>query len=185
LNISTDWTLVLQQEISAQDELIDSLNISLTTPMSPTTSRGGSPLTPEEQESHIAKSQLGFIDVFAEPLWVIGATLFFPGMEHGVDQIRQNKHVWIKKIKPPPAPPHLTTKPIETASSSTALSTEETQSSAKSDGAGIRNVVSSDELKGGKKKRNMRKERSFSSLIFWRKKGREQQQHLQQRPGSE
>ena len=39
LNISKDWTLVLQQEISAQQDLVDDLNISLTQPMSPTTTR--------------------------------------------------------------------------------------------------------------------------------------------------
>src|SRR5271154_912138 len=113
MKISTDWTLVLQQEISAQECLMDDLNISLTVPMSPTTTRGTTQSL-EEKESHLAKSQLGFINLFAEPLWAVGATAFFPGMQHGLTQIRANKQVWMTKVRPP-----LTNVPVEPSSPST------------------------------------------------------------------
>src|SRR5579862_7905221 len=76
LQISKDWTLVLQKEVGAQDDLMVALNIAPSYPLSPTTTRGKVP-SAEEQEQTLAKSQLGFIDLFALPLWTIGAGLFF------------------------------------------------------------------------------------------------------------
>lgn len=178
MKISTDWTLVLQEEISAQEVLINDLNLSLTAPMSPTTTRGTQSL--EEKESHLAKSQLGFINLFAEPLWAVGATAFFPGMQHGLTQIRENKQVWMTKVRPP-----LTNVLVEPSSSSTAVSMEANPTSPQSpvtkgdEGKmGVRTVVSSSDLNGEgvKMGRDMRRERSFSSLMFWRKKGRHQKQ---------
>ena len=168
MNISTDWTLYLQQEISAQEDLVDDLNISLTQPMSPTTTRGTT-LSATEKESQLAKSQLGFIDVFAEPLWNIGATAFLPGMTQGVEQIRQNKQVWIRKINPPSNPLN------GNSSVSTVASTE----GRKSDGGTLPTTRTPTGENNGppgsdEQKRGMRSERSFSSLRFWRKKGRQQ-----------
>jgi len=214
LNVSKDWTLVLQKEIAAQDDVVSHLNIDMHLPMSPTTTRGTSPPTASEQETALAKSQLGFIDLFAEPLWNIGATAFFPGMQHGVQQIRENREVWVRKLTPqPPAAPEAVKATMGdegTSSFSTVTSTGMGGVGVKSEGsapttprsitvpsAEVRKVASSGELgeengagnngKGGK----MRKERSFSSLIFWRKRGgqrqrqsqqQQQQQQQQQRP---
>src|SRR5277367_4169634 len=99
MNVSTDWTLVLQKEIAAQEDVISHLNIDMHLPMSPTTTRG-TPPTATQQETALAKSQLGFIDLFAQPLWSVGATAFFPGMQHGVRQITENRQVWMGKLTP-------------------------------------------------------------------------------------
>jgi hypothetical protein len=101
LTVSTDWTLVLQKEVSAQEDLVDELDIVMTVPMSPTTTRGTTP-TKAEQEAQLAKSQLGFIDMFALPLWSIGANSFFTGMALGIDQINENRKVWMSKLLPAP-----------------------------------------------------------------------------------
>lgn len=164
MDVSTDWTLVLQKEVSAQEDLVQHLNISLSQPISPTTTRGTAP-TAAEQESALAKSQLGFIDLFAEPLWNIGAELFFPGMQLGLRQIQANRAVWMSKAQQQQPPP-----PMDEATSSgstiTVTSTPE---------SGVRKVASSGDLneRGGAKGSRMRKERSFSSLMFWKKKGRQ------------
>lgn len=167
MNISTEWTLVLQQEISAQEDLVEDLKISFTQPMSPTTSRGTT-LSAAEKESQLAKSQLGFINIFAEPLWNIGATAFFPGMAHGVEQIRENKQVWIQKMNKPPNPLN------GNSSVSTVGSTEGRKSEA---GSEPTTRTATGENNGppvsDEQKRVMRNTRSFSSLRFWRKKGKQ------------
>jgi 3',5'-cyclic-nucleotide phosphodiesterase len=178
LSISTDWTLVLQKEVSAQEDLVETLNISLAIPMSPTTTRGTTQ-SAEEQESQLAKSQLGFIDMFAEPLWNIGAQLFFPGMTHGVNQIRENRQLWMSKVKPPPNDGANSS--VSTATSGTTGKSEGTVPTPRTPnpvGEGVRKVLSSSDLNEDGRKRDVRKERSFSSLIFWRKRaGQKSQRH--------
>lgn len=152
--------------------------------MSPTTTRGTHTPTPSEQESHLAKSQLGFIDLFAEPLWAVGATAFFPGMELGLRQIKENKDVWMGKVIRPSAPQQVKGARVgETSSESTAISLEGNATRGKSD-EGVRNAFERGDM-NGEGKRNIRKERSFSSLIFWRKKGRRQQSEVHQHQSSE
>jgi hypothetical protein len=144
---------------------VHDLNISLTQPMSPTTTRGTT-LSATEKESHLAKSQLGFIDLFAEPLWNIGAA-FFPGMTHGVEKIRENKQVWIRKINPP-------SNPLDGNSSvSTVTSTEGRKSEGGTEPT-TRTPTGENNGESDEQKRGMRSEKSFSSLRFWRKKGRQQ-----------
>ena len=180
--------------------------------MSPTTTRG-TPPTASEQETALAKSQLGFIDLFAEPLWTIGAAAFFPGMQHGVQQIRENREVWMGKLTPPaPAAAASPVKPTtgdegtssfstvtsrgmsgvggggvgeKSASSEGSLPTTPRSATVSSAPGEVRKIASSGELgeENGGKGSKMRKERSFSSLIFWRKRGgqRQSQQQLQHR----
>jgi hypothetical protein len=200
LNVSTDWTLVLQKEIAAQEDVISHLNIDMHVPMSPTTTRG-TPPTATEQETALAKSQLGFIDLFAEPLWNIGATAFFPGMQHGVQQIRENREVWMGKLTPQKLTMDEGTSSFSTVTSSGGMtgvgeksegSVPTTPRSVVVGGGGggggtalregeVRKVASSGELMEENNKGNnkMRKERSFSSLIFWRKRGGQSQSHQQ------
>jgi hypothetical protein len=178
LDISTDWTLVLQKEILAQEDLVQSLNITLSGPISPTTTRGTTP-TVAEQESQLAKSQLGFIDLFAEPLWRIGAELFFPGMSLGLTQIHDNRQVWMQKITAEAPRPVLDegTSSVSTLTSGTVKSgeTAPTPGSPTSHSEQPRRVLSNDAVKEGRKThhspvRPMRKEKSFSSFMFWKKK---------------
>jgi hypothetical protein len=181
LDISTDWTLVLQKEVSAQEDLVHHLNIPLSLPVSPpptrTTTTTTTP-TPAEQESTLAKSQLGFIDMFAEPLWNIGAELFFPGMQFGLHQIQANRAVWMSKIQHQQQQQGRPVMDEATSSGSTMTGTTKsdtvTMTTSTPDDGGIRKVASSAELNGnGGKATRMRKERSFSSLMFWKKRGRQ------------
>jgi hypothetical protein len=205
LNVSTDWTLVLQKEIAAQEDVISHLNIDMHLPMSPTTTRGTPPSAPQ-QETALAKSQLGFIDLFAQPLWTIGATAFFPGMQHGVRQIQENRQVWMEKLTParPTAATDEGTSSFSTVTSTGGLAGEKSEGSVPTTpvvggggggGSGsvrgeVRKVASTAELVEENNRGNikMRKERSFSSLIFWRKRGgqrQSQQQHQQQQQQQE
>jgi hypothetical protein len=171
LPVSTDWTLVLQKEVSAQEDLVDELDIVMTVPMSPTTTRGSTP-TKAEQDSQLAKSQLGFIDMFALPLWSIGANTFFTGMALGIDQINENRKVWLSKVLPEAEKPTSAGGEGESLGSTVATDSEGTASA-------VRKVTShsdvmEDSVRGG---RGMRKEKSFSSLMFWKKsKARQQAQ---------
>ena len=197
---------MLQKEIAAQEDIVSHLNLDMHLPMSPTTARG-TPPSASEQEIALAKSQLGFINVFAEPLWNIGATAFFPGMQQGVQQIRENREVWISKLTP--------TKSATdegTSSFSTVTSTGMTGMAEKSEGSapttprsGIAGGVTTKAQPGEARKpasaaelmeedkvshniaSKMRKVRSFSSLIFWRKRGGglQKQSQQQQRQRSE
>lgn len=183
MDISIDWTLVLQKEVSAQEDLIQYLNIPMPIPVSPTTTRGTTP-THAEQQSALAKGQLGFIDMFAEPLWHIGAELFFSGMQIGLRQIHANRAVWMSKVLPPEGEhgkPEGETgqggqRPgIDEATSSVSTMTGTTKSdTVMTPDTEIRKMASSSELNGSNGKAGrMRKERSFSSLMFWKKKGRQ------------
>jgi hypothetical protein len=167
----------------------------------------------------LAKSQLGFIDLFAEPLWRVGAEIFFPGMLPGLSQIRSNRAIWVSKLSPPTATTDISdvTKDIPIERSRTppretlrvahcgSLSTSTTASGGKSDTTptspprslvtsapksptksegrmspvksavksafGPRRFLSNASLNERRGKvSGMRKERSFSSLIFWRKR---------------
>jgi hypothetical protein len=164
LTISTDWTLVLQKEVSAQEDLVDELDIVMTVPMSPTTTRGSTP-TKAEQDSQLAKSQLGFIDLFALPLWSIGANTFFTGMSIGIDQINENRKVWMSKLLPEASAKSGSAGGEGESLGSTVATDSEGAASA------VRKVTShsdvmEDSVRGG---RGMRKEKSFSSLLFWKK----------------
>ena len=171
---------MLQKEISAQEELVQSLNITLSGPISPTTTRGTTP-TAAEQESQLAKSQLGFIDLFAEPLWRVGAELFFPGMALGLAQIHDNRQVWMRKITAEAPRPVLDegTSSVSTLTSGTVKSgdTAPTPGSPTSHSEQLKRVLSNDGV--GKSHhspvRPMRKEKSFSSLMFWKKKAANKQ----------
>jgi len=183
LDISTDWTLVLQKEVSAQEDLVQHLNIPMSIPVSPTTTRGTTP-THAEQQSALAKGQLGFIDMFAEPLWHIGAELFFPGMQIGLRQMHANRAVWLSKVLHPEGveskqeadtvqSKHRPTMDEATSSVSTMTGTTKSDTMTTPE-SGIRKMASSSELNGSNgKPTRMRKERSFSSLMFWKKKGRQ------------
>ena len=193
LQISTDWTFNLQKEIGAQEDLMISLNITPSFPLSPTTTRGQPP-TAEQQEQNLAKSQLGFITTFAEPLWTIGADLFYPGMKHGLTIIRANRQIWMDKASPLPARTKNT--PADGADSSISTVTTAT---GKSEGTvptprsppvgeavggseilGPRKVASTSSLNGETRRRGrLRKERSLSSLWFWKKRGRAGQSEAQ------
>jgi len=86
-------------------------------------------------------------------------------MQLGLRQIQANRAVWMSKAQQQQPPP-----PMDEATSSgstiTVTSTPE---------SGVRKVASSGDLneRGGAKGSRMRKERSFSSLMFWKKKGRQ------------
>ena len=146
--------------------------------MSPTTSRGTTQ-SAQEQEAQLAKSQLGFIDAFAEPLWNIGAQVFFPGMMHGVVQIKENRQVWMAKIRPPTTQAthndgagssfSTTESGATTMKSEGTVPTPRTQSGV-TPGGEVRKIASSSDLPDKPHKKNVRKQRSFSSLVFWRKK---------------
>ena len=195
MNVSKDWTLVLQKEIAAQEDVISHLNIDMHLPMSPTTTRGTTPTAPQ-QETALAKSQLGFIDLFAQPLWTVGATAFFPGMQHGVRQINENRQVWMEKLTPArlAAATDEGTSSFSTVTSTGGLAGEKSEGSVPTTprsvvvgGGGsvtreVRKVASSVELMEENNQGNvkMRKERSFSSLIFWRKRGGQRQSQQQQ-----
>jgi len=182
MDISTDWTIVLQKEISVQQDLVQHLNIQLQAPLSPTTNRG-SPTTAQEQELALAKSQLGFIDVFAEPLWNIGAELFFPGMQSGVEQIRENRRVWMSKANPEleRGTPSFSTMTSETATaegrSEGTAPTPWTTSGTDGMKTSAGEVTHVEEPQ----RRNMRKERSFPSLLFWKRKTIQKQRVQEQR----
>ena len=199
MNVSTDWTLVLQKEIAAQDDVVSHLNINMHLPVSPTTTRGTTPPTAAEQETALAKSQLGFIDLFAEPLWNIGARAFFPGMAHGVAQIRENRQVWMSKVSPPAKNGDgeatssfstVTSAGVGEKSEGSLPTTPQSGIAGGTTGVGVtgevRKVVSSGDLGIGNKGNKMRRQRSFSSLIFWRKRGgqkyRQQNQERQEVP---
>ena len=177
---------MLQKEISAQDEVVDHLNISMHQPMAPPTTRNGQPQSHQEQESQLAKSQIGFIDLFANPLWTIGSQLFFSGMQHGVNQICENRKVWAAKMNPTAVPPPLPLHKDEGTSSLSTMGTGTTETSVETPQTPytrveVRKIVSSSDLNDVSQKQGMRKERSFSSLIFWRKRfGQKQQQQQQQ-----
>ena len=187
MNVSKDWTLVLQKEIAAQEDVISHLNIDMHLPMSPTTTRGTTPTAPQ-QETALAKSQLGFIDLFAQPLWTVGATAFFPGMQHGVRQINENRQVWMEKLTPArlAAATDEGTSSFSTVTSTGGLAGEKSEGSVpttpRSVTREVRKVASSVELMEENNQGNvkMRKERSFSSLIFWRKRGGQRQSQQQQ-----
>ena len=175
--MSTDWTLVLQKEVSAQEDLVDELDIVMTGPMSPTTTRGSTP-TKAEQESQLAKSQLSFIDMFAAPLWSIGAEAFCTGMALGVDQIHENRKVWMSKVLP--ASPtdgseqDKREEQRERGVGADSLAGESFASTAatESEGTvgGVRKITSNPDVKESSRgRRGMRKEKSYSSLMFWKK----------------
>jgi hypothetical protein len=191
LTVSRDWTLVLQKEISAQEDLADELDIVMNAPMSPTTTRGSTP-TKAEQESQLARSQLGFIDLFAQPLWSIGANAFCTGMSIGVDQIHENRQVWMSKIQPsPPAPDDVQQDKgeedkrdggVDAAGSlggegESLGSTVATESEGTTPADRLRKVTSNPDVKkeSSRWRRGMRKERSYASLIFWKKNKPRQQ----------
>ena len=182
---------MLQKETSAQEELTSHLNIQISMPLSPTTTRGNTTQSAEEKESHLAKAQLGFIDGFAEPLWNIGATLFFPGMAHGLEQIRENRKAWVRNVSP--VVPTSDTGHEKGSSVSTVTSvagtvelkseeppgTSETPKGASSGTVGsVRKISSSGDLNEDSRKPRVRKERSLSSFIFWRRKGAHQNKLL-------
>jgi hypothetical protein len=171
--------LVLQKEVGAQDELMSALSIAPSFPLSPTTTRGQTK-SAEQQEQALAKSQLGFIDTFAEPLWAIGADLFFPGMQYGLNIIRENRQVWMSKC----APATSNTDVQKTTNGGDSSVSTMTDATAKSEGTAPtplsvppmpehepRKVASSNTLNGDSRRhRNIRKERSLSSLWFWKKR---------------
>lgn len=180
---------MLQQEVRAQDDLTSHLNISMPSPMSPTSRRGAVP-SAQEQELHLAKSQLGFIDSIAEPLWNIGATLFFRGMTHGLEQIRENRQVWMSKIvaietskeskiEKDSSVSTVTSGETTVGQSDVTVPTPLTPSATATNE--LRKVSSNMDLNGDDvRRRRVRKERSFPTLIFWRRKaGRKVQQREQ------
>jgi hypothetical protein len=189
LSIYTDWTSVLQKELSAQEEVVGHLNISMQPMAPPTTTSNGQPPSPQEKESQLAKSQLGFIDTFANPLWTIGSELFFSGMLHGVNQIHENRNVWVVRMNQTAIPPPLPLHKDEGTSSLSTTATGTTETSVETPQTPytrveVRRIVSSSDLNDVAQKQKMRKERSFSSLIFWRKKlnQKQQQQKQQEQP---
>jgi hypothetical protein len=111
----------------------------------------------EDKSTQLAKSQLGFIDLFAEPLWRIGAETILSGMSIGLHQIRENRQIWVQKVSP------------VSGSSTTAPGTLETKRESLDRGntSGPRKFMSTTSLK---ERRPVRKERSFSSFIFWRRR---------------
>jgi len=136
----------------------------------------------------MAKGQIFFIDTFAYPLWNIGSQLFFPGMQYGVQQIKQNRKVWEGKLQEASTPrgeiKHAEDESFSTLNSATTavsgdrsdattIATPRTTSAVIEGGeTSIRKTASNSDLSEEKaaQKRAMRKERSFSSLIFWKRK---------------
>jgi len=149
------------------------LHIAPSFPLSPTTTRG-QVKSAEQQEQALAKSQLGFIDTFAEPLWAIGASLFFPGMQHGLNIIHENRQVWLSKITPKKTGGDSSISTMTSVATTKSEGTVPTPLSPPAPGDGIpRKVASTSSLNGdtdSRRQRHVRKERSLSSLWFWKRR---------------
>jgi hypothetical protein len=101
-------------------------------------------------------------------------------MKHGLLQIRENRQIWLAKVTPPlQHPTHndstgsslsTTESAATTTQSEGTTPTPRTRSGATSIPGEVRKIASSSDLPDKSRGRDVRKERSFSGLAFWRKR---------------
>jgi 3',5'-cyclic-nucleotide phosphodiesterase len=83
-DVAKQWASILTDEFANQGEMEDELGI-------PTCLFGGPPEPGNLRK--LAESQIGFMSMFAMPLFE-GVAALMPGMRFGVDELRKNKEVW-------------------------------------------------------------------------------------------
>jgi hypothetical protein len=170
-----DWTSALQKELGAQEELVGQFHISV--PASPVREAIESE---EERQANLAKSQLSFIDIFAAPLWKIGAESFFPGMRRGLTQIAENRQAWNKLMTD-------SINKVDGMSSFSTITSAMNTNGGKNDGVGLSSAVTADNSRAEASLKNVscaetdesdlvkrmkvRKQRSLSGFRFWRWSG--------------
>ncbi|KAK9386568.1 hypothetical protein V1515DRAFT_604070 [Lipomyces mesembrius] len=100
LDISTHWGTALTHEFKKMSDLEERLGMETSAPTQPdsSTRRPAKVLSQEEKETvALAKSQLFFINAFAEPLFE-AVQLVVPELRYTADQISNNKHTWEKRL---------------------------------------------------------------------------------------
>lgn len=87
--VATQWAKILTEEFANQGEMEDNLNI-------PSCLFGGPPVL--NDESKMAGSQIGFMNLFAIPLFDTMSHIL-PGMKFSIDELRTNKAIWEQIIE--------------------------------------------------------------------------------------
>src|SRR6201995_664470 len=85
-NVAPQWTMILTDEFSRQASMEQDLGIP-----------SALFAAPVREIIELGKSQLGFMNMFALPLFQ-GVTDVMPGMEVCVDELNRNKARWEQKI---------------------------------------------------------------------------------------
>lgn len=88
IDVATKWATILIDEFANQGEMEKELGI-------PTCLYGGPPVRGDV--SKIAMSQIGFMDMFAIPLFQ-GISAVFPALSFGVDELKKNRKIWEQRI---------------------------------------------------------------------------------------
>lgn len=94
IDVATRWAAILIDEFANQGEMEKELNM-------PTCLFGGPPVRNDMKQT--AMSQIGFMEMFAGPLFAGMATLF-PTMHFGIDEIHKNKGIWKSRAEMTNAP---------------------------------------------------------------------------------